>query len=202
MDTRAIALTGLVVVALAFGCGQTQLQGPQAEPVDQDEIQVDVPADRLPTPFTAEQIRDEWIDGFQLVMRRQDADGEHLERWRVVEWDSEGVSIESVSIDGLGEPITEPTVQRTGWSELRDHASFPADRTSRNRESRQTLLGDLDGWLYTVEDSEQGTVSRFFFADRLPGAPVHFDVVRDETVLMELEQMERFRPADSEVDQG
>jgi hypothetical protein len=202
MDTRAIAIAGLVVATLTLGCGQTQLQGPQAQPVEPDVSRPDPPADRLPTPFTAEQIRDEWIEGFQLVMRRQDADGEHLERWRVVEWDSEGVSIESVSIDGLGELITEPTVQRSGWTELRDHASFPADRTTRNRESRQTLLGDFDGWLYTVEDSEQGTMSRFFFADSLPGAPVHFDVVKDGSVLMELEQMERFRPADSEVDQG
>jgi len=73
-------------------------------------------------------------------------------------------------------------------------ALFPADRTRREKVTRDTPLGELEGWLYTVENADAGTVSEFFFAEKLPGAPVHMRVTRDGEVLTEMTQIERHRP--------
>jgi len=56
-------------------------------------------------------------------------------------------------------------------------------------------MGDLEGWLYTVDDPDQGTVSELFFADALPGAPVQMTVRQGGQVVVELEQIARQRPA-------
>jgi len=148
----------------------------------------------LPTPFTAEEIRDEWITDFRLTVKMSSPGGEHLERWTVLSWDEEGAEMESVRIDEAGNVQGEPQVARSSWTELRDHALFPADRTRREKVTRDTPLGELEGWLYTVENADAGTVSEFFFAEKLPGAPVHMRVTRDGEVLTEMTQIERHRP--------
>ncbi len=197
--TSLVAITASVAVVAGVGCNRQEVAGvsPPAATTAQD---VSSEASTLPTPFTAEQIRDEWIVGFEVVMRRIGPDGESLERWRVVEADPETVSIEGAVIDGLGQPIDEPQVGRSGWSELRDHAKFPVDRGTRMRERRQTALGELEGWLYVVEDVEGGGATHFFFADSLPGAPVEVEAVIGGEAFTVLEQIERFRP--ESADQG
>lgn len=149
----------------------------------------------LPTPFTADEIRDEWIEGMQLVIERRSPSEERLERWTVLSADEDGAVIEYAEIDAFGIVSGEPTVRRTSWQELRDHASFPADRASREWVVRRTALGDLDGWLYTVRDDDAGTITQFFFASDLPGAPVAMEMLEDGTTLLALEQLERYRPA-------
>jgi hypothetical protein len=149
----------------------------------------------LPTPFSAEEIRDEWIEGFQLIIERRSPSEERLERWTVMNVDEDGAVIEYAEIDAFGILCGEPIVKRSTWRELRDHASFPADRASRERVVRTTPLGDLDGWLYTVRDDESSTVTQFFFASALPGAPVEMEMLEDGKMLLALEQLERFRPA-------
>jgi hypothetical protein len=150
----------------------------------------------LPQPFTAEQIRDEWIEGFQLLMHRRSNETAERERWTVVGWDKEGAEIEYISLDDEGQPTGEPRVEPSTWVELRDHASFPAANATREEATRETALGTLDGWLYTVNDPDQGTVTEFFFAQELPGAPVEFRIMADDEVVMEMLQVERHRPAE------
>jgi hypothetical protein len=127
-------------------------------------------------------------------MRRRTPDEETLERWRVVSADQDGVEIEFTAVDCRGGEIGEPIIRRSAWTELRDHASYPAATATRTREGRVTKLGDLEGWLYTVEDPGQGTVSELFFADALPGAPVQMKVRQGDDVVIELEQIARQRP--------
>ena len=197
--TNIVAVTASVAVVAGVGCSRQEVAGGSAPPVTTVQ-DASSEASTLPTPFTAEQIRDEWIVGFEVVMRRNGPDGESLERWRVVEADRETVSIEAAVIDALGEPIDEPQVARSGWSELRDHAEFPADLGSRVQDHRSTALGPLDGWLYMVQDLEGEGTTHFFFADLLPGAPVQVEAAIGDEVVTVLEQIERFRP--ESPDQG
>ncbi len=109
--------------------------------------------------------------------------------------DDEGVDIESVN---LADDLTaegEASVNHSSWIELRDHASFPAASSTREWVTRSTQLGELDGWLYREVDEENGSTKELFFAASLPGAPVQMKVFQGDTVVFELEQTARLRPA-------
>jgi len=114
----------------------------------------------------------------------------------VIASDENGADLESVAIDGEGNEIGEPRVQSSTWTELRDHASFPASLSHREAVARETPLGRLDGWLYTMEDPDAGTVSEFFFANSLPGAPVDYRVTRDGELVSRMQQITRQAPVD------
>jgi hypothetical protein len=188
---RLITVFSLATALVASGCG-----GPDGPAVEAPGEPVDSPA-ILERPFTAEQIRDEWTQGFQLRIRRWSPGGEVNERWTVVYADDEKVDIQSFTIDESGAEVGEPRVETSTWTELRDHATFRADRATRERATRETALGSLEGWLYAVEDPEAETVSEFFFADSLPGAPVHLRVLANGELAMEFEQLERVRPSEA-----
>ena len=150
--------------------------------------------DHAPTPFTAEEIRDEWVPGFRIMMRHTFPEKTMIERWTVVAADDQGVEIENAAIDDGGSVLGEPTVVRSTWVELRDHASFPAKHSTREWVSRSTALGDFEGWLYRVADPEAATIQEFFFAPELPGAPVQMLILEGESTVFELEQTARLRP--------
>jgi len=148
----------------------------------------------LERPFTAEQIRDEWVEGFQLRVRRWTPTAEIFEVWTVVSADAVGVEIESKAVDATGAPLGEARVETSTWVQLRDHASFPLDRATRESVGRETPLGELQGWLYTVSDPSGGSVTEFFFAETLPGAPVFVHVLSEGGIVEIFEQVERIRP--------
>lgn len=187
----------LLILALVPGCGADRTP-PPAGRGDRAAANDGGPAAErssiLPRPFTAEQIRDEWVPGLTIRFRRTTPGEVKLERWTVVAADEEGAQIEFTVVDASGNTVGQPDVQRAGWVELRDHASFPAQRASRAEATRETPLGLLDGWLYTVRDDEAGTVTEFFFARKFPGAPVLMRTTRAGEPVLELTQLERRRP--------
>jgi hypothetical protein len=190
---------GLLIIVCGLGCSGSSVSDTDPDHTDGPAVVESSQREAgdptvLPTPFTADEIRDEWIEGFQLVIERRSPSEERLERWTVISADEDGALIEYAEIDAFGAVTGVPTVRRSSWRELRDHASFPADRASRERVVRTTPLGELDGWLYIVRDDESGTVNQFFFASALPGAPVAMEMLEDGTTLLALEQIERFRP--------
>ncbi len=195
MKTTVGAALLMAAGLVAGGCGQTDMTTARPAPAEVVD-EAALPDTHLPTPFTADEIRLEWIEGFELVMRRSSPDGDYLERWRVVSADDEGVEIEFAAIDGLGETVGEPRRQRSGWEELRNHAVFAADRASRTWVVETTPLGELEGWLYSVREPEGDTVAHYFFAESLPGAPVRLRVVSGDEAVLELVQIERFRPSE------
>ena len=184
---REIVLLSLCV--LFWGCQDDPEAASEPAPTETVES-----SEILPQPFTAEQIRDEWVPEFQLKMLRRSGESEELERWTVVEADDLGAKIEFASIDEEGQIVGEARTERTLWTDLRDHASFPASQSNREQVTRDTDLGTLEGWLYTVDDPDAGTVTEFFFASDLPGAPVEMRIRADEVVVMELRQIARSRP--------
>jgi len=145
----------------------------------------------LPRPFTAEQIRAEWVEGLTLVLRRVGPEGETRERWTVVSADDTGALIEFAPVDVKGEIAGAARSERSTWAQLRDHATFAASNATREEAMRETPLGTFEGWLYVVPDAEQGTVTEFFFANDLPGAPLVMRVSREGRTLMEMTQVSR-----------
>jgi hypothetical protein len=194
----AAVLPLVAAVAMTTSCGVAFVEhAPAAEPTAAPERVAGMvdPADptRLQTPYTAGEIRDGWVEGLEIVMRRWTPDGAVRERWTVVAADEAGCETRIVTLDPAGEPAGEPTSGRSTWDELRRHASFPVDRAQRRWVDLETPLGELEGWFYTVEDPDAGTVTEFFFADGYPGAPVWMQVRAGDDVLMALEQVERRR---------
>ncbi len=196
---RMILVLVCVGATFALGCGAS----PAPATAESVETAVEIPKEAGPVPslldrpFTAEQIRDEWIEGFQLRIRQWTPETEVLEVWTVVRVDADTVDIESKA-EGADHGVTsESRVETSSWVQLRDHASFPADRATREMVSRETPLGELRGWLYTVTDPKSGVVTEFFFAEELPGAPVFVHVLREGEVVEIFEQIGRHRPSAS-----
>jgi hypothetical protein len=188
---RHAAVLALVLWLGAFGCGNTDPPSPGGTTV----AQVESPTPKiLPHPFTAEEIRQEWVPGLVIFMRRTSPDGVFSERWTVLDADEEGVNIEYVDTDGSFDPTGEPSTNRSTWIELRGHASFPEAHSTREWVSRSTALGELDGWLYQVADPAAVTVEEFFFAQSVPGAPVQMKISEGGTTIFQLEQVMRMRP--------
>lgn len=189
--TTALLVAG---IACAVACGSGAVSEPQGDAGGPAPEEVGSSPAILERPFTAEQIRDEWVEGFRVMIRRWTPQAEVFETWLVVDADADGVDIESTTTDAEGAVLSGPTVQHSSWVQLRDHASFPADRATRESVVRETPLGELQGWLYTVADPASGVQTEFFFADGLPGAPVFVHVLRGGEVAEIFEQVDRFRP--------
>jgi len=188
---RRAAPVVLIVLLFLPGCENGNGRVEQAEAV----VEFD-PRDSsiLVRPFTDDEIRDEWVPGFRLLMRRSFPEDTRIERWTVVSADHEGVEIEYATIAEDGSVEGEPTVARSTWTELRDHAAFPVAHSTREWVSRETALGDFEGWLYRVADPDAVVVNEFFFVPELPGAPVLMRTLEGDAVVFELEQTARLRP--------
>jgi hypothetical protein len=154
------------------------------------------PDDRtiLKRPFTADQIREEMVVGLRVLIRRVAPTGETVERWTVIAADEDGVEIEYAQLDSNNSVSGETGSNRSAWVELRDHATFPADRASRERVTRDTALGTYDGWLYRVDSEDGNSTNLFFFADTIPGAPLEMRILQGENEVFTMEQFARLRP--------
>ena len=190
---------GLVCTLVA--CAPSSVGDPTSTPPPAPVVRADVAAAApapdaddpalLPRPFTADQIRDEWVVGFEVTLRRWTPDNEVRERWQVVAADADGVDIASTPLDADGRATAEPRIEHSTWIELRNHASFPEDQATREAVTRPTPLGELDGWLYTVRGPKEDTVTEYFFASRFPGAPVQMRVELGGVPIMVMEQVAR-----------
>ena len=194
----------LVATTVVLGCGggvpQDNELGESAEtaqpPTATGAVETD-PDDPtlIMRPFTAEQIRAEWVSGLRLLVRRTYPEETRIERWTVIAADDWGADIEYTTIADDGSVMGEPTLSRSTWIALRDHASFPAAHSTREWVARTTQLGEFEGWLYRVANEGAATVQEFFFVPELPGAPVQLRVFEGDAMIFEFEQTARLRPA-------
>lgn len=136
--------------------------------------------DILPTPFTADEIREaargvktirmlvEEPDGTAVLrvnrFRDSDADGATLERWQ---------SGPTGIIEG------EITSSRVTWAQLQAHAAFPADSTVLSSESLELPIGRVDCLRYDVRESADAAAETFWFAVAHPGMPVRYELPVD-----------------------
>ena len=130
--------------------------------------------DHLPTPFSADQIRDGCPAG-RTIHIREEAAGEPPTFRRLVftEVGPETAETESQSTDADGWPIGEPTHGTSTWLDLQRHASQPEDVTTVREVVLALPFGDMDCWLYVVRRPDAEL--RFWFAKALPGMPVQVE---------------------------
>jgi len=150
------------------------------------------PVAMLPPPFTAEQICAELRPGLTIVLGIRTEESTVQQRWTVVDSDGERVTIEYAQLGEHGEVVGEPVRRATACTELRDHASWPADRAVRDpMQGVETMLGVVDGWMYRVKEDDEGTVGGYLFSPTYPGPPVTARVVNGDTVVQEMWQVSR-----------
>lgn len=193
MRARRFDIFAVAVTVALWGCDSAPAPEVADTPAS-PPAEVAAAPEILPHPFTAEQIRDEWQQGFSLVLQTETPAGQTRERWTVLTADEEGAEIEFVPIDAEGNTAGDPRTSRSSWEQLRDHAAFPADVSSREEIVLDTALGQLEGWIYRTRSEEAGTESEFFFASSLPGAPVQMRVMKEGQTMLEMAQLERRKP--------
>jgi hypothetical protein len=127
--------------------------------------------DHLPTPFSADQIRDACQVG-RLIRIRMEVPGEpptyREVRYRAA--DPHHATQAFTPTDADGQPIGASVVRESTWLDLQGHASQPADHTTLAEETIELSWGSEPCWRYDRTDGAEET--RFWFAQRLPGMPV------------------------------
>lgn len=122
-----------------------------------------------PAPFTAEQIHEATKNGRTYRYKVEVPNKpprEYAITFRKV--DDAGAEVAQA-----GEPP-----RRMGWFALQQHAEFPRDKVSRHDEKLKTPAGKFECVVYELA-GEEGEVWTYFFAKKLPGAPVFFFVERN-----------------------
>jgi hypothetical protein len=117
-----------------------------------------------PAPFTAEQIRDATKNGRTYRYKVEVPDKptkEYTVTFRNV--DPSGAEVHS----GAGTP------KRLGWLALQQHAEFPKDKVTTHDEKLKTPAGKFECIVYKVT-SDNDEIWTYYFAKKLPGAPVFF----------------------------
>ena len=130
--------------------------------------------DHLPTPFSAEQIREGCPAGRTIHLREEAPDEPpSFRRIRFLQADEDVAEQEFQATDAEGNPVGEPSQRHSTWGELQHHASQAADATTVQEVSLDLPFGALDCWLYAVRRPESEL--RFWFAKELPGMPVQVE---------------------------
>lgn len=119
----------------------------------------------LPTPFTADEIRDATGAGktIEILVESGGTASARYNRFR--ETDAEGATLDRWTADAPDEVSS----NRVTWAELQGHAAFDADTTSVSTESLSLALGEVDCLRY---DTADGT---FWFSLAHPGMPVRYE---------------------------
>jgi hypothetical protein len=134
--------------------------------------------DLLPTPFTADEIREGCPEGRLTRTRVQSGDEAPHERFsRFVDCDDTGAVMERGLVTADGSPVGEPLRARMTWRDLQAHAAFPSERTTVAHEVIETPLGQLECLRYTVLAGAD--IDTFWFDTGRPGMPVQVTTERD-----------------------
>jgi len=130
--------------------------------------------DHHPTPFTADEIRSNWIPGRSVRSLVVRPGVEPFVRVTLaVSAAEEGGDSDNWTETPDGRRLTEPERGYSRWLELQGHASMPADMTTIDEETIEIPAGRFDCLRYTRVDGD--AVDTFWFAKTRPGAPVRFE---------------------------
>jgi hypothetical protein len=131
------------------------------------------PVDLAPAPFTSEQIRGASRPGRTYVWRVETA-GKPTVKRRIVftKVEPERAEIELSVVDEDGKEIEKSPPKSVTWDELRKHGEFPRSHLTARDETLQVPAGTFDCVVYTVTEGDQ--VTAYYFAKKLPGAPIYF----------------------------
>ena len=172
-----VSLLSLVALEAACGPGEKAPATPQAgEPT-------------ASAPYSADELRESSRTGRRYEWNA-DVPGKPREV-RVITFvrvNKGGAETENVTLDAAGHMVGEPIRGSATWQELRDHAAFPASHVAVTEETITVPAGTYPCKLYTVTDGAK--VSRFWFANTMPGPPVKL-VITEAGVAKETRELIR-----------
>lgn len=122
----------------------------------------------FPAPFTAEQIRDATKNGRTYRYKVE-----------VPNKPTKEYTITFRNVDEGGAEISNgsDSSKRMAWLTLQQHSEFPKDKVTKRDEKLKTPAGKFECVVYVVE-GENEEIWTYYFAKKLPGAPVFFYVER------------------------
>jgi hypothetical protein len=151
--------------------------------------------DRLPTPFSAAQIRESSAPGRAYRYRVEPPDATpYVDRWEFTGGDFEEAERSRWTEELDGTVRDQPELVRSTWVDFQSHASYPEDRTTIAVGSVTTPAGTFDCWVYTIT-SDDGSVSRASFARGLPGPPVLLETEARSEVIFRMILLETVEPS-------
>jgi hypothetical protein len=186
---KRIAMTCSLLAFFASSACETPAPAMQVEPWPT--------SGKGPTPYTAAQIRDANPSGTVLRFRMTSpTTGEVVQTMSFVDSDADGTTVRQRN-EQDGALMGAETEQRAGWEELREHARFDAEMTTREAVRGVSVpAGTYDCWLYTVRQvAMPGVVQRLYFAHKKPGPPVLIVSEADGKEMMRMELLEYRRGA-------
>lgn len=133
----------------------------------------------MPRPYRAEQIAAAFSLGTWNRYRIATAGRPTVEqRTEVVAWSPEEVTMEQQVFAEDGQALGPAAPMQATWTELREHAAFPAEGTALHLAELTLDCGTFACQRYTVRGEADGqpTVSTFWFATARPGPPVLYTV--------------------------
>ncbi|MFT4539529.1 MAG: hypothetical protein ACI835_001976 [Planctomycetota bacterium] len=152
------------------------------------------PIQLAPFPYKPEQIRASNSPGSTVVFMVENQ-GLPPSRMSFEFGDTDGEWVSFITrvnrMDGT--EAVPPDTLSVRWSELRDHASFPADATTRSEVTITVPIGTHEAWLYQVEEGE-GVTSRYWFSKKRAGPPLLVQSERAGIVFMKMEMIEESEP--------
>ena len=184
MADRPLPLLLAQAAALLLACGGAATATGPGEP------RAAAPSEPIAqVPFTAAEIRAATPAGRTYVFRFDQGGERRFERYTFERVDDAGFSSASTPVDENGRPVGETRRREGTWEELESHGHFPAERTTIVNAQLTIPLGSFRCRLYAVTSQEDGreVVTRYWFANELPGAPVR--MVREVDGEPELEML-------------
>lgn len=182
------------LLILLLACGPKNPSAPTASAPSTEVAEVAAPAN-LPTPYTAEQIRDAMPVGTRVRFRVEAAGQPTVEKTMVVTAaDVSTGTFTSQTVDpASGAVLQEEGSSAYPWAELREHAAFPVSQTARSDAEIELPMGRHATWVYTVTDPA-GPVTTYWFATTLPGPPVQMVVSQGGAEVMRMTMIEHSVP--------
>lgn len=130
--------------------------------------------DHLPTPFTADEIREGCQPGRTVRSLVEEAnEPPYFHVTRFVRATAEGAEQESWDEELDGRPRGEPRRRSSTWLEFQQHASFPAANTEVSEEETEFPAGRFATLRYTQREGP--VVRSFWFARVAPGMPLRYE---------------------------
>jgi hypothetical protein len=183
-----------LILALLLACGPKEAPSAPVAPASDPVGPASPPAEEmLPTPYTAEQIRDAMPVGTTLKFVTEEAGKPAVTSlWTVVAADAETGTFRFQELAPDGTPAGVAEESTFPWPDLRDHALFPAAGTTRADSEVETPAGRFRTLSYEVRTAED--VQRFHFSVDHPGPPVWMQVEKGGQVVLTMTLVARSTP--------
>jgi hypothetical protein len=150
--------------------------------------------DHLPTPFTADEIRDGCQPGRTVRSLVEEAgQPPYIHVTRFVGATPGGAKQEAWDEDLDGTRRGDPLRRHSTWLDFQSHASFPAASTQVSEEEMEIPAGRFEMLRYTQH--EGSVVRSFWFARSAPGMPLRYEEWDGENLVYRSTALENV-PAD------